>query len=79
MHLLEILGTLSVLVPDTGSGTYSTPLRGPIKFPPFPEAAWGELLRPFKRRLAVKSMRGTRLQARCVRADYNGSLHGGRR
>jgi hypothetical protein len=71
MHLLEILGTLS-----------------PIKFPPFPEAAWGELLRPFKRRLAVKSMRGTRrsaersrrsLQARCVRADYNGSLHGGRR
>ncbi len=25
----------------------------PVKFPPFPEAAWGELLRPFKRRPAV--------------------------
>ena len=32
----------------------------PIKYPPFPEAAWGELLRPFKRRPAAKSMRGTR-------------------
>jgi hypothetical protein len=37
----------------------------PRKFPPFP--------------LTVKSMRGTRLMPRCVRADYNGSLHGGRR
>jgi hypothetical protein len=46
---LEILGTLSVLyVPDAGSGTYSTPLRGSIKFPPFPTA--------------VKSMRGTHLR-----------------
>jgi hypothetical protein len=47
----------------------------PTQKPSFPEAAWGELLRPFKRRPAVKSMRGTRLESRCVRADSNGGLH----
>jgi hypothetical protein len=28
----------------------------PLKYPPFPEAAWGELLRPFKRRPTAKTL-----------------------
>lgn len=36
---LDILGTLSVRVRKEASGTYSTPLRGTIKYPPFPLAA----------------------------------------
>jgi hypothetical protein len=46
-------GTLSVRVPDADSGTSSTPFRGSIKFPLFPKAAWGKILRPFKRRLTL--------------------------
>lgn len=36
----------------------------PIKYPPFPPA--------------VKSMRGTHSKVRCIRANYNGGLHGRR-
>ena len=58
---------LVILGREAGSSppSLSSALGGltPIKYPPFPEAAWGELLRPFKRRLTVKSMHGTHRSA----------------
>jgi hypothetical protein len=43
----------------------------PLKYPSFPTLEDSLTLRyP-----TVKSMRGTRLESRCVRADSNGGLH----
>jgi hypothetical protein len=59
---LDILGGLTALVSGIHFPTRKRVACDPMKYPPFPSSAWGEVIRPFKRRPTVKSMRGTRLR-----------------